>query len=158
MSQDQKIRPPKSSPPELRGEAERGLEQIARAPDIGGPVQPDIGPGPISASLDPSGVARTRQGPADPEERTIVSQQPGNLTLSPEQAAAMRAQHNEPNRLGRTFKPNDAELAMNAYQKRRAAWKDSYAKERDSNRTRELEEEMYEAKRACIQLGLMSAG
>jgi hypothetical protein len=80
----------------------------------------------------------------------------GNGTLSAQQAAAARATHGEPNRLGKP-QHSEAEELLAAYQSTRAAWKESYRLTRDSQATEEAQEKHFDAKRAMIRAGLMQA-
>lgn len=158
MSQQERIRPrqgPQQSSPELRAEAEGGEKGIARAPDIGGRSDPDPGAGALDVSQ--VHVAAGAQAVyASPSVRPRPAPPPPPLDvqgpLNPEQAAAARLEHGRQNRLGLP-RLNEAEQLLAAFQEKRKAWKEHYARTREAGGT--PFEEYQAARQAMMAAGLM---
>ena len=72
-------------------------------------------------------------------------------TLDPDEAAAARAGHNHPNRLGKPFEPRQEERLLSEYQKALLAYRADYS----GTRSERLKVPYLEAREACVAAGLM---
>lgn len=158
MANQQRIRPPATGNdppiPDFKAQTEAELPAIALAPDIENQRRdPEPGLGAIYVSQSPGAPS----GPAAASKAAPVYASP----LSPEQAAAERAQHNAPNALGKPFVPTLNEKLMAAYAQARNDWKAKYAKHRngakEAREAAEAEEHYFAVKQECIQAGLIDA-
>lgn len=131
---NQKIRP-NPSPREIREEGLSGLPETARAPDL------------FRAEADPDALnANAPAAPPGDWQNTPPEK------LFPDQAAAARATHNEPNKVyGKPYVPSKAEQLFSAYTKALAEFKADYA----GTRSLSKEKPYLEAKQAMIEAGLM---
>lgn len=126
-----KIRPPTHSSNQSRKEVEQELPDQAAAPDLEG-----RGPAPEGAiNASHAGAIAAIHGDA----------------FSAAEAASLRAQHNDPNRLGKPYQLTSAEILILDYQQKLAAFKADY----QGTRSTRLEVPYLEAKQKMIDAGLM---
>lgn len=135
----------------VRADAEKELPAMARAPDPGRDLSPLI-----TGAVEDVGLGGTLPNtidPMDPDSPEAELLERMGQKFTPTEAARARAGHNDPNRLGKPPRMNQAERLLSDYQKAEAAYKADY----QGTRSERLMVPYLEARARCQEAGLLPA-